>query len=395
MIKQSKHFKVDIYFKKRRWKQILFLFAIIIGVSSMFYTNRMVKKLSEEELNRVELWAEATRLLATEENLDEDIMSYLIQILSKNSTIPIIIVDKNDDIMEIGNIKFNNNNKEKILAKKLSKMKARQQFIVIPLGDDDEQYLYYKESSLQSKLRYYPIFQLSVIMLFIAIAYIAFSQARKAEQNLVWIGMAKETAHQLGTPISSLIALVELLKEENVNPSIIEELDKDAQRLEKITERFSKVGSQPELYPENLYQQLFNIMEYLKTRISRKIEFTSNFSPDQELYIPLSSSLFSWVIENLVRNSVDSIENKPGKISIEVSELEKEVQIEVIDNGKGIPKSKQKTVFNPGYTTKKRGWGLGLSLSKRIIENYHNGKLFLKVSDPKKLTIFRIVLKKQ
>ncbi|HPR62012.1 MAG TPA: histidine kinase dimerization/phospho-acceptor domain-containing protein, partial [Prolixibacteraceae bacterium] len=245
---------MDIYFKKRRWKQILFIFAILIGIGSMLYTNKMVKKLSEEELIRVELWAEATRLLATENELDENITNYLIQVLSKNTTIPIIIVDKKDQIMVDGNIKYNSNNKEKILAKELAKMKARQQFIVIPLGDGDEQYLFYKESSLQSKLRYYPIFQLSVIVLFIAIAYIAFSQARKAEQNLVWIGLAKETAHQLGTPISSLVALVELLKEENVSKSIVEELDKDAQRLEKITERFSKIGSQPELYPENLYQ---------------------------------------------------------------------------------------------------------------------------------------------
>ncbi|HOO83933.1 MAG TPA: HAMP domain-containing sensor histidine kinase [Prolixibacteraceae bacterium] len=385
---------MDIYFKKRRWKQILFIFAILIGIGSMLYTNKMVKKLSEEELIRVELWAEATRLLATENELDENITNYLIQVLSKNTTIPIIIVDKKDQIMVDGNIKYNSNNKEKILAKELAKMKARQQFIVIPLGDGDEQYLFYKESSLQSKLRYYPIFQLSVIVLFIAIAYIAFSQARKAEQNLVWIGLAKETAHQLGTPISSLVALVELLKEENVSKSIVEELDKDAQRLEKITERFSKIGSQPELYPENLYQQLGNIMDYLKTRISRKIEITCNFSPEQELYIPLSASLFSWVIENLVRNSVDSIENNPGIISINVSESDKDVIIDVSDNGKGIPKSKQKTIFNPGYTTKKRGWGLGLSLSKRIVEYYHKGKLVLKSSDPKKLTIFRITLKK-
>lgn len=385
---------MDIYFKKRRWKQILFIFAILIGIGSMLYTNKMVKKLSEEELIRVELWAEATRLLATENELDENITGYLIQILSNNTTIPIIIVDTNDEIMVVGNIKYNSNNKEKILNKELAKMKSRQQFIIIPLGDGDEQYLYYKESSIQSKLRNYPILQLSVIVLFIVIAYIAFSQARKAEQNLVWVGLAKETAHQLGTPISSLVALVELLKDENVSKSIVEELDKDAQRLEKITERFSKIGSQPELYPENLYQQLGNIMDYLKTRISRKIEFNCNFNSEQELYIPLSASLFSWVIENLVRNSVDSIGNNLGAIAINVSESDKEVLIDISDNGKGIPKSKQKTIFNPGYTTKKRGWGLGLSLSRRIVEYYHKGKLMLKSSDPKKLTVFRIILKK-
>jgi K+-sensing histidine kinase KdpD len=229
--------------------------------------------------------------------------------------------------------------------------------------------------------------------LFIAIAYIAFSSARKAEQNMVWIGMAKETAHQLGTPISSLVALVELLKDEQVSANIIEELDKDAQRLEKITERFSKVGSQPELYPENLYQILNQTIGYLKTRVSSKIVFTTNFNEQNELYLPLSSSLFSWVIENLVRNSVDAIGNRPGTIEFEVQETSNEVIIDLKDNGKGIPKSKYRTIFNPGFTTKKRGWGLGLSLSKRIIQNYHKGKIFLKGSEPFKQTVFRIVLK--
>lgn len=188
--------------------------------------------------------------------------------------------------------------------------------------------------------------------------------------------------------------MVELLKDENVNPNIIEELDKDALRLEKITERFSKIGSQPELYPENLYAILLSTIEYLKSRVSRKIQFSYNFDHTNELYIPLSASLFSWVIENLTRNAVDAIEDNDGIIQIEVQETENEVVIDLRDNGKGIPKSKQKTIFNPGFTTKKRGWGLGLTLSKRIIENYHKGKISLRNSEPKNQTIFRIVLKK-
>lgn len=385
---------MDIYFKKRRWKQFLFLFAILIGIGSLYYTNRLVKQISEEELIKVENWAEATRLLANEEELDENFANYLIQVLSNNTTIPIIIVDKNDEVMTAGNIHYTAKNKDKVLQKELSKMKSKQQLIVIPLMDDDEQYLYYKESSVQVMLRYYPFFQLGVFILFIIAAYVAFNSARRAEQNLVWIGMAKETAHQLGTPISSLVALVEMLKDEKVSPVIIEELEKDANRLEKITERFSKVGSQPELYPENIYQQLYNTINYLKRRVSRRIEFTCNFDSSSELFIPLSSSLFSWVIENLIRNSVDAIESNSGIIDIQVQETEKEVIIDITDNGKGIPKSKQKNIFNPGFTTKRRGWGLGLTLSRRIIEIYHNGKIFLKSSEVNKSTTFRIMLKK-
>ena len=385
---------MDIYFKKRRWKQFLFLFAILIGIGSLYYTNRLVKQISDEELIKVETWAEATRLLATENDLNESFASYLIQILSNNTTIPIIIVDKNDEVMIDGNITYTAKNRDKVLQKELSKMKSKQKLIVIPLMDDDEQYLYYKESSVQVMLRYYPFFQLGVFILFIIVAYVAFNSARRAEQNLVWIGMAKETAHQLGTPISSLVALVELLKDEKVSPVIIEELEKDANRLEKITERFSKVGSQPELYPENIYQQLSNTINYLKRRVSRRIEFTCNFDSSSELFIPLSSSLFSWVIENLIRNSVDAIESNSGTIDIQVQEAEKEVIIDITDNGKGIPKSKQKNIFNPGFTTKRRGWGLGLTLSRRIVEIYHNGKIFLKSSEANKATTFRIVLKK-
>lgn len=389
----------------------------MIGVGSLLYTNMLVEETSHEERKKVERWAEATKIFATKpieeldstgqktkqsdsneakssKELDNDVTIFLNNVISSNTTIPIIVVDEEGNIILDSNIQYNNKNREKILAKEYAKMKARQSPIVIPLGDGEEQYLFYKESSLLVKLKFYPVFQLLVIVIFIVVAYVAFSSARKTEQNLVWIGMAKETAHQLGTPISSLMAWIELLKDENVSPAIIEELNKDMNRLEKIAERFSKVGSAPELYPENLYQQLQNSINYLQTRVSKKITFNSNFDAKNELYLPLSASLFSWVVENLVRNSVDAISNKNGTIDIQVTEKETEVHIDFTDNGKGIPKSIQRTIFQPGVTSKKRGWGLGLSLSKRIIENYHKGKLFLKSSEPNAHTTFRIVLKK-
>lgn len=390
---------MDIYYKKRRWKQALFLFAILIGITSLWYTNRLVKETSKEELLKIKHWVSATQLLIQQENPDGEIIDYILQLQRDNTTIPFMTINEEGEIIESFNFNIKGNNKDKVLKRELEKLKSRQIPIEIRLckpGDEDCKYLYlyYKESSLLTKLKYYPIFQLGVIMLFLAVAYIAFSSSRKAEQNLVWIGMAKETAHQLGTPISSLIAWIELLKEENISSETINELTKDTKRLEKITERFSKVGSQPELYPENLYAQLLASISYLQTRISKKIKITYNFDQSNELYLPISSSLFSWVIENLVRNSIDAIEGKEGRIDIRVQENEKDVFIDVTDNGKGIVKSKMKTVFNPGYTTKKRGWGLGLSLTKRIIDIYHNGKITVKSSEPFVATTFRIILKK-
>lgn len=382
---------MDVYFKKKRWKQIILIFAIVIGVSSLLYTNKLVKQVKNEERIKVERLAEALRLLATFDDLGSEVNLFLNQITSTNSTVPIIVVDKRDSIFIDLNISYSPKNRDKVLKRTLEKMKSHQEPILIPGVD---QMLYYEESSLLVELRYYPVFQMGVIILFIILAYIAFSTSRRSEQNLVWIGMAKETAHQLGTPISSLIAWVELLKEENIDPNIITELDKDTDQLLKITDRFSKIGSNPELYPENIYQVLLNSISYLKTRVSKRIELKYTFNESMELFIPLSASLFGWVIENLVRNSVDAMEGKNGFVAIDVFNNEKEVIIEVTDNGKGIAKSKFKTIFQPGFTTKKRGWGLGLSLSKRIIEIYHKGKIMIKSSEPNKATTFRIILKK-
>ena len=415
---------MDIYFKKRRWKRLIFLVAILIGVASIFYTNNLVRKLKAEERTKVVTWVNALKTLISEPGdslkleissiqpslqklspdtlkyfvftpnelkYQNDVIQFLSDILTYNVTIPIIIVDSDGTINNSRNL---SKHAEKNIERELEIMKSQNEPIEILLSATEKQYVYYRESSILIALRYYPIVQFFVIIIFILVSYFAFSSSRKAEQNLVWVGMAKETAHQLGTPISSVIAWVELLKDENVNPEIIHELTKDTDRLEKIVERFSKVGSVPELYPENIINVVQNSVDYLGKRISKKIELQFIKPKFTEIFIPVSASLFSWVIENMVKNSVDAMEGKSGKITIELEEKNSEIFIDITDDGKGIPKSKQKTIFNPGFTTKKRGWGLGLSLSKRIIEMYHNGKLTLKNSEQGQGTTFRISLKK-
>lgn len=371
--------------------------AIIIGFVSLRYTNSVVKQVSYEEQDKVQRWAESVRMTLTQDSLTDEVSRYIYSIIISNKTVPIIVIDENEQIVAENNFKYSEKNRDKILKREYLRLKARNEPIVIDLGPDEKQYLYYKESLLLRKLRYYPFFQLSVIVVFILIAYYAFSSSRKAEQNMVWIGMAKETAHQLGTPISSLMGWVEILKDMEGCENIAAGVEKDTDRLARIAERFSKVGSAPELYPENLYSILDDAVGYLNSRIPKNIKLESLYNTDNKeaLYLQLSGTLFGWVIENLIRNSVDALSGSSGLISVNVSEMEDKISIEVADNGKGIPKSKQKNIFKPGYTTKKRGWGLGLTLSKRIIEEYHNGKILLKYSEPGKGSAFQIILKKK
>jgi signal transduction histidine kinase len=272
-------------------------------------------------------------------------------------------------------------------------MKDENDPIIISVSETETQYLYYRSSILLENLKYYPIVQFAVILLFILVAYLAFSSSRNAEQNQVWVGMSKETAHQLGTPISSLMAWVELLKMQNIDESLIQEFEKDTQRLERITERFSKIGSVPELTRTDVAETIRSTVAYLKTRSSAKVKFLLDFS-EQEVYeVPLNASLFSWVIENLCKNAIDAM-NNIGTIQISIVEKGNQILIDLADTGKGISKSYFKTVFQPGFTSKKRGWGLGLSLAKRIVENYHKGKIFVKHSEINKGTTFRIILQK-
>jgi len=410
---------------------IFFAGAVIIGIATTWYTNVLVKRLEKEEKQRMEIWAEATKQLLTINEEDVDMYLFVDRITKENETIPVITVDENDHILSARNLRLFGKNKQpvdllrlqfqklseknqKYLRHQLKIMKKQHEPIKIDLREilknmrqkgyditpemlnapDMVQYLYYKDSILLTRIQYFPFVQLAVIFLFILFAYLAFSSSRRAEQNQVWVGMSKETAHQLGTPISSLMAWVELLKIKEPNPEIIQEIVKDVKRLETITDRFSKIGSAPVLMPEDVLQVLRNAIHYLESRTSDKISFNLHFGDLEELIVPLNLTLFEWVIENLCRNAIDAMDGV-GRIDISVEDQNQVVYIDVADSGKGISKSNYQVVFQPGYTTKQRGWGLGLSLVKRIIENYHSGKVFVRSSEIGRGTDFRIVLKKQ
>lgn len=378
---------MEVYFKKRRWKILLMLSAILIGSISLFYTNWLVKKMSEEERKSVALWAEATKQLV---HSDKD-LSFPLFVIQNNSSIPIILTDSLNNVIVHNNITYNEKNKTQVLSRELEKMKDHTPPMEIIISETETQYLYYRESILLQNLRYFPLVQFTVIMLFIGVSYFAFSSSRKAEQNQVWVGMSKETAHQLGTPISSLLAWIELLKMQNVKEEIVSEFEKDINRLEKITERFSKIGSAPELLTDDLRNVILSTVNYLESRSSKKVQFILDFGNDHHYFAPHNAALFSWVIENLCKNAIDALDNK-GTIGLHLFEKNEQIILDVSDSGKGIPKSQFKTIFEPGFTTKKRGWGLGLSLAKRIIENYHKGKIFIKQSEPGRGTTFRIIL---
>ncbi|MGC9330661.1 MAG: sensor histidine kinase [Bacteroidales bacterium] len=379
----------NIYNRKKRWKLLLFFVAVLIGAGSLFYTNNLMEKLSQEERKRVELWAQANKEIQ-KANPNQDI-SFIFQVLLSNKTIPVMLVDENDSIISYRNLDSLKMANPRIRKNILEEMKRKQEPIVIELLNGKKNFIYYKDSTLLTQLYYYPFVQLAIITLFIIVSYFAFSVSRKSEQNHVWLGMSRETAHQLGTPISSLMGWVEVLKLENPDNPTLKEVEKDVYRLEKVAERFSKIGSQPSLSPVNLKESVQESVAYLQSRSSKKISFNINFATDPNLVVKINKNLFEWVIENLCKNAIDAMGGE-GNLEINVSASDNQVYIDVSDQGKSIPKSRQKTIFNPGYTTKDRGWGLGLSLSKRIIEGYHKGKIFVKHSDPKNGTIIRIVL---
>lgn len=393
---------MDIYLKRKRGKILLLIAAVVIGVSSLLYTQWITDKMAQEERKKVSLWAEATKELIDAsievtspemERLNTNYLNFLNLVATQNTTIPIIIVEEDGSFNIDANIKYNEGRRVEVLTRELKKMKERVEPIPIELSENNTLLLYYSESSILRNLRYYPYIQLFVVVVFILVAYFAFSATQRAEQNQVWVGMSKETAHQLGTPISSLMAWIEILKLQNVEESLINEFEKDTQRLERITERFSKIGSKPELFPENLVEALNSTVNYLKTRSSNKVIFKTSFSENDMVITPLNAALFSWVVENLCKNAIDAMENN-GTITIDLREKENQIYVDITDTGKGVPKSQFKTIFQPGFSTKKRGWGLGLSLAKRIIENYHNGKIFIKWSELGKGTTFRIILGK-
>ncbi len=325
--------------------------------------------------------------------LNDIVTSFISEVVNNSASVPVIITDSSrQNIIAYGNmdstlIKDKNNTKDIIES-----MTSGNQYFEIELANYGKSLVFYKDSYILTQLRYFPFFQFAAIGLFLLIAYLLFSMARNAEQNQVWAGMAKETAHQIGTPLSSLMAWVEILKEKNEDMSIIYEIEKDIKRLTDISYRFSKIGSKPSLDEANLCNVIEDYVDYMKQRTSKKIKYVTNMNVDN-IILPLNITLFEWVIENLLKNAAEAISGE-GEIIIDISENDKNAIIDVTDSGKGIPKREFKTIFNPGYTSKKRGWGLGLSLSERIIKKYHNGRIFVKQSSLNKGTTFRIMLPK-
>lgn len=499
---------MNIYSKKQQWKWILFVGAILIVFTSLWYTNKLVKRIADDERKKVKLWAEAVQKKArlvkftndlfqklqneerkkaelyasATEQLYKDItdVSFVLKVLQDNTTVPVILTDEHQNVTASRNVDSIVASDKEALKKELELMKQTYPPVVIEyykgkknylyyrdsrlfnetktvfdsliksfitevainsaavpviytdssklsviaignldtlkistpeklqqtlqwmeqqntpievdLGEGSRNYIYYEQSPLLTQLKYYPYVQFGVIGLFLLIAYILFSTARKAEQDQVWVGMSKETAHQLGTPLSSLMAWIEYLKANGTEDSVINEMNRDVMRLHTITERFSKIGSQPTLHEEDIVAVVKNAVDYLKTRTSRNVNYITEF-PSHEIQVLLSVPLFEWVIENICKNAVDAMDGK-GEIHLTIHDIPEGVAIDLRDTGKGIPKSKHKSVFKPGYTTKKRGWGLGLSLCKRIIENYHDGRVFILQSEEHKGTTFRILLKR-
>ena len=370
---------------------MLLIFAVIIGVGSLLYTHALVSDLKNEERKKAELLARTWRRLI-DSNEDEENIGFLFSIIENNTTVPVILADENDNIIGYHNFDTLKLKDPGYLPGQLTRLREKSDPIIIDFGEGSRNYIYYKDSIILTRLTYYPYVQLAVIIMFILIAYVAFSMSRKAEQNRVWVGMSKETAHQLGTPTSSLSALSELISSRYPGTNISEELNRDVERLEKITERFSKIGSVPELKNENILAIINSSLQYLKMRSSSRVKFSIDHDLPEDKSIALNAPLFEWVIENVCKNAIDAM-NGEGNIKIKLTCNTEQVIIDIADTGKGIPKGAQKNIFKPGYTTKERGWGLGLSLSQRIIEIYHRGKISVKSSDPSKGTVIRIILK--
>lgn len=380
----------SIYDSRQRWKLGFIFAAVLIAMASVVVSDLLIKDLAREERQKIEVWSEATRVM-TSENPSLN-MNLILKIIQGNTSIPVILCSETDSVVSYNNIEIPEKNVAQFMTNKVKELRTKNPPIVIDMEDGTYQYLYYDDSIILKRLLVYPYAQLSVVFVFILIAFLALASTKKAEQNKVWVGLSKETAHQLGTPISSLIAWVEYLRTKDIDPSLLTEMDKDVKRLQTIAERFSKIGSDPDPVPTNIVESIRAALGYMETRISSKVKINTYLS-ERPILVLMNDSLFAWVIENLTKNAVDAMEGQ-GEISLKVEEREKVVLIDLADTGKGIPKSKFKTVFNPGYTTKKRGWGLGLSLVKRIIESFQGGKIFVKSSELGKGTTFRIKLKK-
>lgn len=379
---------VNSYEIKRFIKIILLLLAVFIGGITLFFSKRLSEKVAQEEKKKVQTWAKAMKMLS-DPDVEGD-LSFYLELVKDNSTIPAIVVNETGKITQFINLDSSMVNSQKYLLQKLAEFKNTNEAISIPIDKGIVHTVYYGESSVLRQLRYYPFIVLGVVALFILVSYFAFSFSRRAEQNQVWVGLAKETAHQLGTPISSLMGWVDVIEMGEMPENAADEMRKDITRLQIITERFSKIGSEPILKVVELNEALTNSVKYMQMRSGSEVLFKIN-TGEQPVQVNLNLNLFDWVIENLTKNSIDAMEGK-GELEYSITAKHGKVYLDISDTGKGIPRNRFKTIFKPGYTTKKRGWGLGLSLARRIIQDYHKGEIFVKESHPNLKTTFRIVL---
>ena len=379
--------KWDVYTGKIWWKAALIAFGVVIGIVSLFYTETFLKELRAEEERKIVLWAKAVEAVFLSE--DDSNLAFYSQIIQDNKTIPVILVNDDGEIIAHRNLNVPESNPERYLKRKLEEFKESGQVLENPYLDGKTNYLYYKGSSLLTKLRIYPLLLLGVISIYMLISYMAFSNARRSEQNKVWTGMAKETAHQIGTPLSALLGWIAYLKEQYPNEVAFGEMERDVDRLTAITERFSKIGSQPELTHTTLSDTIESSLDYLVNRMGKNVDFSSDIEDD--LQAQHNPQLISWVLENLITNATDALEGK-GQIHVEAKRVGTDISIFVRDSGKGIPANIQRNIFQPGYSTKNRGWGLGLSLAKRIVKEYHNGTIALAESQINQGSTFKIVL---
>lgn len=378
--------------RMRQVKILLVVMAVVMSVGSLVISHFLVRDLKHEEQRKMEIWAEAMRSLNSADEYTD--LTLVLTVLNSNSTIPVVVLDREGEVQDYRNIPLREGSAEeqmRAVKRKAQSMMDAGRVIRVYLSSTDYMEICYADSLLLRRLAWWPYVQLGLVFVFVVVAIFALLSSKRAEQNKVWVGLSKETAHQLGTPISSLMAWQEMLRETYPDDELLPEMGKDVERLQRVAERFSKIGSLPELRPESLNEVLSAVTQYISRRASNRVRLTCTV-PQQPLIVPMCSSLFEWVVENLCKNAIDAMDGQ-GSITLTASTEGALAVVEVADTGKGIPKNKFRTVFTPGFTTKKRGWGLGLSLAKRIVEEYHHGRIYVKNSEVGRGTTFRIELK--
>lgn len=382
-------FLMNLFSNTLLFKRVAIAVSFVIVTLILWNTYTFFQKFKTEERVKMEILAEAQKEIGSISDLNASV-TLPLKVIENNNSIPMILVDEKGDILYTQNLDSIKSLNPNFIEKQLAIMKNQNEPITISYDGKNKQFIYYKDSDLLNKLTYYPIALILILILFLTVIYLFYSSNKAAETNRLWTGMAKETAHQIGTPLSSLLGWISILKMEKVDETYIDEIEKDVYRLNTIANRFSKIGSVPELKSENIISVTNQAFDYLESRSSKQINFSFK-TDEKEIKTKLNKELFGWVIENLIKNAIDAMQGK-GKLQLEISQTQKKVKIIVSDTGKGMPKKLFKQIFKPGFTTKKRGWGLGLSLSKRIIEDYHKGKIFVKKSELGKGTTFQIVL---